>query len=449
MIRDENKLAEGLVVSKVLKDSIAAEMEIEPGDTILQINDWKIEDILDLQYYTSDEEFSLLVQKANGEIWELQISKDPDETLGIEVCSVSAGGVKKCVNNCVFCFVQQMPPGMRESLYLKDDDYRLSVTQGSYITLSNLSQKDFRRIIDYHINPLYISVHAWDPQARIKLMRNKRVGKIADQIKLLADAGLTLHTQIVVVPGYNDGPVLEETVNKLAAFYPAVQSIGVVPVGLTKYRNKLPPLRTITPKEAQHILALGLTWQKEFRARTGKNLVYFSDELYVVSGWNFPDVQEYDDFPQIENGIGMAAKFYAEFSSWLPQLPSKIPTRTVHIVTGVSAAGIFKSWVKDLDFIQGLNVVIHEIKNNFFGPTVTVAGLLTAQDIAAQVNDLQGDYFLIPKVMLKADDEVFLDDRSVSWLEKRINGKALVVENNGKAFIEGVLGMKLEVKDNE
>ena len=153
-------MAEGLVVSKVLKDSIAAEMEIEPGDTILQINDWKIEDILDLQYYTSDEEFSLLVQKANGEIWELQISKDPDETLGIEVCSVSAGGVKKCVNNCVFCFVQQMPPDMRESLYLKDDDYRLSVTQGSYITLSNLSQKDFRRIIDYHINPLYISVHA-------------------------------------------------------------------------------------------------------------------------------------------------------------------------------------------------------------------------------------------------------------------------------------------------
>jgi len=449
LIKDENKLAEGLVVSKVLKDSIAAEMEIEPGDRILQINDWKIEDILDLQYYTSDEEFDLLIQKANGEIWELQIFKDPNENLGIEVCSVSAKGLKKCNNNCVFCFVQQMPPGMRESLYLKDDDYRMSVTQGSYITLSNLSAQEFRRIIDFHINPLYISVHAWNPQARIELMKNKRAGKIADQIRLLADAGLTLHTQIVVVPGYNDGSVLEETVNQLATFYPAVQSIGVVPVGLTKYREKLPPLRTITPAEAKHILESGLTWQKKFRARTGKNLVYFSDEFYVMAGRDFPAGQEYDDFPQIENGIGMAAKFKAEFSSWLPHLPLKIPARTVHIITGVSAAGIFKSWVKDLDFIQGLNIVIHEIKNNFFGPTVTVAGLLTAQDIADQISDLRGDYFLITKVMLKADDQVFLDDYSVSWLAEKINGKALVIENNGQAFIEGVLGTKLEVKGNE
>lgn len=442
-------MAEGLVVSKVLKDSIAAEMEIEPGDRILQIDGWEIKDIIDLQYFTSDEEFDLIIQKVNGEVWELQISKDPNEDLGIEVCSVSTKGLKKCTNNCIFCFVQQMPPGMRESLYQKDDDYRLSVTQGSYITLSNLSEKEFIRIIDFHINPLYISVHAWNPQARINLMKNKRAGKIPEQIKLLADAGLTIHTQIVVVPGYNDGSVLEETVNKLASFYPAVQSIGVVPVGLTKYREKLTPLRTVTSEEAQHILNLGLNWQKEFRAKTGKNLVYFSDEFYIIAGWDLPKVQEYDDFPQIENGIGMAAKFNAELLSCQPKLPLEIPPRTIHIITGVSAAAIFKSWVENLSFIQGLNITIHEIINNFFGSTVTVAGLLTAQDIADQVGDLRGDYFLIPKVMLKADEQVFLDGYSVSWLEKKINGKALVIDNNGKAFIEGVLGMKLEVKENE
>lgn len=442
-------MSDGLIVSKVLKDSIAAEMEIEPGDVILQVGNHNITDVLDLQYYTSDDQFTLIVEKKNQEIWELEIEKEPGEILGIEVCSVSAKGLKKCTNHCVFCFVEQMPPGMRESLYDRDDDYRLSVTQGSYITLSNLSPVEFQRIIDLHLSPLYISVHAWNPKARALLMKNPRSGKLPDQINRLAEAGLTLHTQIVLVPGYNDDEILRETVENLALYYPAVQSIGIVPVGLTKHREGLPKLRTISPSEAKSTLDWGKAWQKKFKFRTGQNLVYFSDEFFVLAGCDFPYPEEYDDFPQLENGIGMAAKFQAEISKYFPYLPKKIKDRRIHVVTGVSAAGLFRLWVGKLAFVEGLKATVHEVVNNFFGPTVTVAGLLTAQDIAGQLGNLQGESFLIPRVMLKADEKVFLDGYDLAWLEQRVNGKAEVIENNGKAFLEAVLGRKLEAQENE
>lgn len=440
-------MSNGLIVSNVLSDSIAAEMEIEPGDIVLQVDHCIVEDILDLQYYTSEDEFTLTVRKKNNEIWELEIEKEQGEILGIEVCSVSVNGLKKCNNNCLFCFVKQMPSGMRESLYDRDDDYRLSVTQGSYITLSNLTQDELQRIIDFHISPLYISVHAWNSTARTKLMRNRRAGDLPEQIKMLANAGLTLHTQIVLVPDYNDGEVLKETVENLASYYPAVQSIGVVPVGLTKYRQGLPALRTVRTSEAQIILKSGVLWQKNCRKKTGRNLVYFSDELFVIAEQDFPDVVEYDDFPQIENGIGMAAKFMAEITHYSLYNPVKISNRNVHIITGVSAANLFRHWTRNFLAVQGLNITVHEVINNFFGSTVTVAGLLTAQDIAEQVGDLQGDYFLIPKVMLKADEEIFLDGYDISWVEKKVNGQALIIENNGKAFLEGILGRKLEVHE--
>lgn len=439
-------MSKGLVVSAVEENSIAAEMEIEPGDIILQIDGYTINDILDFQYYISDQEFTMLVEKnKHNEIWELKIEKLPGESLGIQVCTVSSEGLKKCRNNCVFCFVQQMPPGMRESLYDRDDDYRLSVTQGSYITLSNLSEEDFERIIRLHISPLYISVHAWDPQVRKRLMKNRATGELPHQIKRLAAAGLTLHTQVVLVPGYNDGDMLTETVENLAFFYPSVQSIGIVPVGLTKYREGLPKLRTVTAEEAKKLLETGLEWQKKFRQKTGKNLVYFSDEFYVLAQKDFPPAEEYDGFPQLENGIGMASKLNAELEGLWPKIPAKIPPRKIHIVTGVLAGAFFRSLKDKLRFVEGLTVIVHEIINNFFGPTVTVAGLLTARDIAEQLGNLDGDYFLIPRVMLKEDEDIFLDDYNISWLEEKVNGKAVVVENNARALLEGILGKRLEV----
>jgi len=439
-------VAAGLIVSKVLPGSIGAKMEIEAGDIILEVNGCPVQDILDLQYHTADGEFNLGIEKnRTQEIWELEISREPGEILGIEVEGVSRDGVKKCSNHCVFCFVRQMPPGMRASLYDRDDDYRLSFTQGSYITLSNLTDADFQRIIDLHLSPLYISVHAWDPAVRRRLMKNRQVENLSAQIKRLTENGIVLHTQIVLVPGYNDGAVLEETVINLTALYPMIQSIGVVPVGLTKYRKGLPAIRTVSPQEAEQVLSVGESWQKKLKERTGKNLVYFSDEFYVLSGREFPPAAAYDGFPQLENGVGLTAKLIEEIEPLLARLPAEIPPRKVHLVTGVLAADFFRRLGEKLAGIKGLELRVHEIINHFFGPKVTVAGLLTAQDINAQLGDLRGDYFLIPRVMLKADEDVFLDDRSVQWLQENVNGKAIIVNPNGRDLLEGILGSVLEV----
>ena len=436
-------MVKGLVVSKVLESSIAAEMEIEPGDTIVKVGNQKVTDIIDLQYCTSEDEYKLLIKKKNNELWELEIEKEPGESLGIELCSVCVEGLMKCSNNCVFCFIQQMPPDMRESLYDRDDDYRLSLTQGSYITLSNLSRDDFQRIVDMHISPLYISVHAWNSSVRQKLMRNRNAGEIQEQLKILTDAGITLHTQVVLVPGYNDNEVLEETVENLASLYPSVQSIGIVPIGLTKHRESLPNLRTVNKTEAKRVLNIGRLWQERYNKQTGINLVYFSDEFYVLAGEDFPEPTEYDDFPQLENGIGMASLFKDEINEYISLLPKDIPSRRVHIVTGVSAAGFFRHLVSELSIINGLSTYVHEIINNYFGFTVTVAGLLTAQDIARQLGDLQGEVFLIPRVMLKADEDIFLDGYNITWLEEQVNGIAVIVENNGRSFLEGIIGGRL------
>lgn len=442
-------MTKGLVVAAVDEGSIAEEMEIEHGDRILSIDGQDIEDIIDFQYLTSEDEFTLLIEKSDGELWEIEIERSYGEELGLEVQAVSAQGLKLCKNNCVFCFVAQMPKGMRGSLYDKDDDYRLSLTQGSFITLSNLDNDEFERILKFHLSPLYISVHAWDSEARVRLMKNPKAGDLSTQLNRLAKAGIHIHSQIVLVPGYNDGEVLEQTVRELGKLHPAVQSIAVVPVGLTKYRENLPDLRPFTVEEARDILIKGEKWQEEYRKNTGLSLVYFSDEFYALAGWDYPSVEVYDDFAQIENGVGMASKFRQEYRDALKHLPHTISKRKVHLITGISATSFFAQLMKELDPIEGLSIELHTITNEYFGPTVTVAGLLTAQDIAKQLGNIKGEIFLIPRVMLKADEDVFLDDRSVEWLAKELQGTPLVVENQGRAFLEAVTGLDLEGEDSE
>lgn len=442
-------MPKGLVVAAVIEGSIAEEMEITREDRVLAVNGQDLTDIIDFQYQTAEEEFTLLIEKEDGELWEIEIERSPGEALGLEVQAVSSHGLKLCKNNCVFCFVAQMPEGLRETLYDKDDDYRLSLTQGSFITLSNLDDEEFERILRYHLSPLYISVHAWDAETRVRMMKNPKAGDLALRMKQLAEAGILIHSQIVLVPGYNDGEVLAQTVRELGNLYPSVQSIAVVPVGLTKYRENLPDLRSFTSAEAQGILEQGHKWQKEFFDKTGRNLVYFSDEFYAVAGWDFPQVQAYDDFPQLENGVGMASKFREEFESALKQIPEGIPERRVHLITGTSARPFFEKLTQQLEKVRGLSIAVHTVENDFFGPTVTVAGLLTAQDIARQIKDVQGELFLIPRVMLKADEEIFLDDRSVDWLAEQIHGIPLVVENLGTSFLEAVTGLDLEGEYSE
>lgn len=440
-------MPKGLVVAEIERGSIAEEMEMQAGDRVLAVNDLEVNDIVDFQTGVADEEFRLLVEKPNGEIWELDIEREPGEFLGVGFDAVSAEGLKVCRNNCVFCFVAQMPKGLRATLYQKDDDYRLSLTQGSFITLSNLAEEEIDRIIRLRLSPLYVSVHAWDPEVRARLMQSPRAGKLPEQMKRLAEAGLTIHAQIVLVPDYNDGAALMETVRELGKLYPALQSIAVVPVGLTRYRQRLTPLRGFTAAEAKRILEQGEKWQKEFLARLGRRLVYFADEFYILAEREFPTVAAYDDFPQLENGVGLVSKFNAEAEELLEQLPGSIPERRVHLLTGVSAQALFELWGKRLsERVKGLKFTVHGIRNDFFGPSVTAAGLVTARDILRQLGGLSGEEFLIPRVMLKADEDIFLDDRSVEWLEEKLGGKARIVENNGQSFLEHVLGCPLEVR---
>lgn len=428
------------MVSAVHDGSIAAEMDLQPGDRVLAVDGQDIEDIIDFQYLTAEDEFTLVVEKEDGELWELEIERSEGEPLGLQVETVGPGGLKTCRNNCIFCFVAQMPKGLRSTLYCKDDDYRLSLTEGSFITLSNLGREDWRRILEWRLSPLYISVHAWDPVVRQGLMKNPQAGDLPTQLQRLAAANITMHTQIVLIPGRNDGAVLAETVKQLAALHPAVQSIAVVPVGLTGHREGLVDLRPFTGAEAARILADGERWQQEFRQRTGLNLVYYADEFYVLAGRSVPGVSAYDGFPQIENGVGMMTKFMAEIAAVWPNLPAAIPLRRCHLITGVSAAPFFTGWGQRLmKRVTGLDVVVHPVRNHFFGETVTVAGLVTAGDIAGQVGGLNGEAFLLPQVMLRSGEDVFLDDRPVTWLEERLDGRARVVANDGQAFIEAVL----------
>ena len=440
-------MPKGLVVAAVNPGSIAEEMEIEAGDRVLAVNEQELNDIIDFQFGISEEDFTLLIEKENGELWEIEIEKDPGEFLGLEVETISAEGLKTCRNNCTFCFVAQMPKGMRSTLYDRDDDYRLSLTQGSFITLSNLSEEELERIISMHLSPLYISVHAWDSEVRVRLMKNPQAGRLPDQIKRLVESGIVVHAQVVLIPDHNDGAVLKETVQRLGELYPSVQSIAVVPVGLTRYREQLTPLRGFTSEEARQILDQAQKWQKDFFEQTGRHLVYFADEFYVLAGREFPKYAVYDDFPQLENGIGMARKFMTEIESAWDHLPKTLPERRVHLITGTSAQGLFELWRDRLmDRISGLKLLVHTIRNDFFGLSVTAAGLLTAQDIAHQLGDLSGEEFLIPQVMLKADEPLFLDDLNVQWLEEKVNGKARIVQNDGVAFLEHVIGYSLEVE---
>ncbi|MDR3587894.1 MAG: DUF512 domain-containing protein [Desulfosporosinus sp.] len=443
-------MSKGLVVAAVDVGSIAEEMEIQVGDRVLAVNEEELNDIIDFQFGISDEEFTLLVEKINGELWELEIEKDPGEFLGLELETISAEGLKLCRNNCAFCFVAQMPQGMRSTLYDKDDDYRLSITQGSFITLSNLSEEELRRIISLHLSPLYISVHAWNPEVRARLMGNPQAGKLPEQLQRLTEAGIIVHAQVVLIPEHNDGDVLTETIERLGELYPAVQSIAVVPVGLTRYREQLTTLRGFTAPEARQVLDQGESWQAKFFAQTRQYLVYFADEFYVLAGREFPEASVYDEFPQLENGVGMARKFMTEVEAGWKQLPEVISERHIHLITGTSAQNFFEL-LRDrlMKQVKGLKLSVHVIRNDFFGSSVTVAGLLTAQDIALQLGDLRGEEFLIPSVMLKADEDLFLDDQSVQWLEEKVNGKASIVENDGLAFLEHVIGYSLGGKTIE
>jgi len=412
-------LSEGLVVQAVRPGSIAAELELAPGDRIIAINGVVLEDLIDYRFYSTDERLNVLVAKKDGEQWLLEIDKEDGEDLGLSFAAPFPK-MNRCRNRCLFCFVDQMRPGLRSSLYIKDDDYRLSFLEGNFITLTNVDERDLRRIAGQRLSPLYVSVHTTNPALRRRLMGHRRAGGIMGQLRLLKAAGIEVHTQVVLCPGLNDGDELSRTVKDLATLWPSVQSVGVVPVGRTRYRDGLYPLSAFTVPGARALVAAVAAWQGQYRKRYGKSFVYAADEFYLLAGCDVPPAEAYDGFVQLENGIGMVRLFLDEWSAVEPGLPDRVPPRRVTVVSGRLAGALVEPLVKRLNRVDGLEVRLAVINNEFLGQTVTVSGLLSGGDIAEQLaGGPPADLVVVPGSALK-DGHTFLDDITTAELGRHL-----------------------------
>ena len=428
----------------VIPGSIADEMAIEAGDTLLLINGQEIQDIIDYQFYSQDDFIVVELKKTNGELWSLEIEKDWDEELGLLFDDVIFDKMRVCRNRCLFCFVDQLPPRMRKTLYIKDDDYRYSFLYGNFITLTNLTEKDWRKIIDMNLSPLYVSVHCTDPQLRVKILGSKRAASIHEDLKRLLAAGIEIHTQIVLCPGINDGEILKQSIEELSSYYPTVQSVGIVPVGLTGHRLKLPQLQVVNPEQSRNLIAIINNYQAKYHKVLQTGFVYLADEFFIKAGVAFPDAEYYDDYCQIENGIGLARIFLDEFARLEKSLPEQVDKREVFIITGVSAMMVLETVVKRLNLIKGLTVYLLPVENHYFGGNVSVTGLLTGKDILQVMeNKYQGQDVIIPEIVFKQGDDVLLDNISLEELRRKSGAQIHIVDGTARSLVETVLGRNI------
>ncbi|NLZ39443.1 MAG: DUF512 domain-containing protein [Firmicutes bacterium] len=434
-------MVQGKLVERVVPNSIAEELGIGGGDLVVAIDGKELTDILDWQLAESSEQLLLTIMHQNGELVEYEIEKDYDESLGIVFASPTLDKLRRCQNKCIFCFVDQMPPKMRETLYIKDDDYRLSFLTGSYISLTNLQEKDLQRIRQLHLSPLYVSVHATDPKLRAELMQNQRAGKLLSILKDLAQAGIQFHTQVVLCPGLNDGAALDQTIGDLFALYPSVITLAVVPVGLTGHREGLYPLSTSDKLHAQQVLAQINKWQEYCLKKQQTRFVFAADEFYCMAGIMPPDAEAYEGYQQLENGVGLVRLLLDDWDDLQKQLPSKLPKpTTATIATGVSAAFYLQPIVERLQQIENLQLNLVPVPNKFFGGGVTVAGLLTYNDLISAADKIRGTLYL-PAVMLKEGKELFLDGHTTEELAAAIKKEICIVKDL-KSFLTALLGMK-------
>lgn len=416
-------------ISNVRRHSLAEKAGIQPGEKLCSVNGCNVQDIIDLSFLTSDEVVELEIESAAGAKRLVQIEKYPDEDLGLEFESAVFDKVRTCYNNCIFCFVDQMIPGMRPGLYVRDDDYRLSFLYGNFITLTNMRDEDFDRIIRTHLSPLYISVHATDPDVRCKMMNNRFAGQLMEKISRLLEAGIQIHTQIVCCPGYNDGEVLKRTFADLYALHPGVLTMAVVPVGLTKHREHLHPMRTFTPLEAAEIVDAVSGWQKQCREETDKSFVYLGDEFYLLAGKELPPSEYYDGFPQLENGIGLTCNFLNEWEAALKTLQYADGAEQAVIPVGESAFRVLQPMMEAFNRQYGTKHSFVSVKNLFFGGHVNVTGLLTGGDILAAAKD--SERLILPGVVLN-NDNLFLDDMSLDDFKRSFQGKVEIAKDAGE-----------------
>ena len=431
----------GHLITAVDPGSLAEEMELEPGDRLLAIDGNEIEDIFDYRFYIGDTYLEILIQKADGEEWLLEIDKDPEEDLGLTFENGLMDEYRSCRNKCVFCFIDQMPPGMRETLYFKDDDSRLSFLQGNYITLTNMSEKDFERIIRFHLAPINISVHTTNPQLRCKMLNNRFAGDVLDKIQALYEAGIEMNGQIVLCPGLNDGEELDRTIGDLARFIPHMGSLSVVPVGVTKYREGLYPMTTFDAEGSARVIDQIEAWQKKIYAEHGIHFVQASDEFYIMAGRELPEEDRYDGYIQLENGVGMVRLLKEEVSEVLDGMTGDDREIEISMATGRLAAVYLQELVEKIqEKFPKVTAHIYPIRNDFFGETITVAGLITGQDLMAQLKgQALGSRLLIPSVMLRSGEDVFLDDITVGQLEEALQVPIDVVESGGYDFVTSII----------
>ena len=430
------------IIKKIQSGSIAEEMEIEPGDEIVSINGKKIEDIFDYQYFTEDEHIIVLVKKKNGEEWELEIDKDEDEDLGIEFENGLMDNYRSCHNRCIFCFIDQMPKGMRESLYFKDDDSRLSFLQGNYITLTNMSEHDIDRIIKYRLGPINISFQTTNPELRCKMLNNRFAGEALKKVDRLFEAGIQMNGQIVLCKGVNDGEELERSISDLSGYIPFLESVSVVPVGLSRYREGLYPLEPFTREEARNILKSIHSWQDRIYAEHGTHFIHAGDELYFLADEPIPDADSYDGYIQYENGVGMVRSFIDEFYEELAgrERDDSI-RREISMAGGMIMHRTKEQMLSELKKkYPNLTVHNYPIRNDFFGEKITVTGLLTGHDIVAQLKDKAlGERLLLPANLLRSGSDILLDDMKIGDISHALQVPIDIVESDGHDFISKII----------
>ena len=427
------------IIEEIVKGSIAEELEIQQGDILLSINDMPVKDVIDYKYLISDDYLVVVIEKKCGEIWEIEIEKDFDEDLGLIFTNPLIDKAKSCRNKCMFCFVDQLPPNMRETLYFKDDDSRLSFLQGNFITLTNMSDEEINRIIEYRLSPINVSVHTTNPELRIKMLNNKNAGRVYDILKRFKAAKLEVNCQIVLVPGVNDGEELNRTLSDLRNLYPTVESVAVVPVGITKYRDGLYDVEPFTKKTSDELLDCIFSKQSEFLEEIGTRFVFPSDEFFATTEKELPSISEYEGFPQLENGVGLMKSFEDEIIQELEKIKTPIDNKKKYIIATGTLAFQFIESIKEkiLKKFNKLEIVVVPIVNRFFGETITVSGLITGEDLVSQLKNYEDiDGIIIPRSMMKRDEEIFLDNLTLVEVSKKLNIPVIPSKVEGKSLID-------------
>lgn len=429
------------VIKEVYPGSIAQEMEIEPGDILLSINHEVIEDVFDYRYLIKDEYIEVVIRKPDGEEWLLEIDKEYDDDLGVEFENGLMSDYRSCSNKCIFCFIDQMPPGMRETLYFKDDDSRLSFLQGNYITLTNMSDRDIDRIIRFHLSPINISVQTMNPELRCRMLNNRFAGEALKKIDRLYEAGTEMNGQIVLCKGVNDGEELRYTIERLAAYAPHMQSVSVVPVGLSKFRDGLYPLEPFTKEDACQVIDLIEEWQKKLYEKHKLHFIHASDEWYILAERELPEESRYDGYIQLENGVGMIRLLYEEFMDALGEKEDDGKTEELSMATGFLPYPYLKRLLDRMaEVYPGRKIHLYPIRNDFFGEMITVAGLITGQDLVAQLKGKPlGSRLLLPSVMFKSGEEVFLDDMTRAQAEAALQIPINIVKSGGYDLLSAIL----------